>query len=117
MIVDDSIIIRKVLQRYASEYNIEIVASASNGKMALELFREHSPEYVTMDITMPEMDGLSALEEILKLAPETKVLIITALSDPGVAICALKMGAKAVLNKPFTADEFRLEFSALLENS
>jgi len=72
--------------------------------MLLEVFKETSPEIVTLDITMPEMDGLTVLEKMLEINNEAKIIIITALNDKITKINAIKMGAKAFLDKPFTEE-------------
>ena len=102
LIVDDSSIIRQTIEKYIVEENIEIVGSAENGKVALELFKKASPDIVTLDITMPEMDGLTLLEKMMEINKNVKVMIVTALADKATAIKAIKMGAKSHLTKPFT---------------
>ena len=67
MIVDDSAIIRQAIHKYLKRYNIEVVGVAEDGKVALEVFRETKPDVVTLDITMPEIDGLTVLAEMLKI--------------------------------------------------
>ena len=75
LIVDDSSIIRKIIQKSIVQDDLEIVGIAGDGLEALRLFKEKSPDLVTLDITMPEMDGLSVLDEMIKLKPETKVIV------------------------------------------
>lgn len=104
LIVDDSNILRKAIKRYLENGSIEVVGEAGNGKDAVRLFQELSPDLVTMDITMPEMDGLATLEEIMKINPGVKVLVITALRDEATGLKALKLGAKGFLPKPFTEE-------------
>jgi two-component system chemotaxis response regulator CheY len=113
LIVDDSSIIRKAIQKYLQHFNLEIVGEAADGKQALELAREKLPEVVTLDITMPEMDGLTCLGELLKLNPDIRVIVISALSDQATALKALKMGAKGFLGKPFTEDKLKEAFDRL----
>ena len=114
LIVDDSSIIRKVIQLYVAKYQLEIVGEAGDGKMALEIFKEKEPDIVTMDITMPEIDGLTCVEEMLKMRSGTKILVITALSDEATALKALKLGAKGFLGKPFNTDTFNEAFETLV---
>jgi two-component system chemotaxis response regulator CheY len=102
MIVDDSSIMRRAIGKYLSPLGLDLVASASNGQEALERFRETRPDLVTLDITMPQMDGLTCLAQLLAEAPGLKVLVISALSDPATGLKALKLGARAFLPKPFT---------------
>jgi two-component system chemotaxis response regulator CheY len=107
MVVDDSTVIVRMIQGFLKTYNIEVVGTAGDGKAAIELFKETSPDLVTLDITMPEMDGLTVLKMILQIKPSTKVIIITALSDNATALRALKMGAKDYMPKPITEDYFK----------
>jgi two-component system, chemotaxis family, chemotaxis protein CheY len=115
MIVDDSSIIRKLIQNYLNEYHIEIVGEAGDGKSAVELFLELRPDMVTMDIVMPEMDGLSVIDEIRKIDPTVKIMVVTALSDKSTGIEAMKRGAKSYVVKPFTPDKLKNAFLKLLQ--
>lgn len=115
MIVDDSIIIRKAIQKYSSKYNLELVGLASDGKMALELFAQTLPDIVTLDITMPEVNGLMALEAMLKIKPETKVIVISAQSDKSTALEALEKGAVDFVGKPFSEEKLDKVMQRLLE--
>jgi len=113
MIVDDSNIIRSRITRIMTDPalaklgspNIEIVGSAASGKEACILFKSRRPEIVTMDITMPEMDGVECTTLLIELDPDVKILIVSALSDKATAIQALKNGAQGFLYKPFTDEE------------
>ena len=80
---------------------------------ALQVFDEFQPEVVTMDITMPEMDGLSCVEAILGKKPATRILVISALADKATAVEAVKRGAQGFLLKPFTADTLNTELAEL----
>lgn len=117
LIVDDSSIIRKAIQKYLEQYKLEVVGEAGDGRTAIEMFQEKKPELVTMDITMPEMDGLSALEEMLKLDNSARILVISALSDQATALKALKLGAKGFVGKPFTEDKLKEAFDRLMEGA
>ena len=94
LIVDDSSIMRRTIEKHLSDYDIEIVGTASDGLQALEHVKKSQPEVVTLDITMPGMDGLTCLENIMKVAPQTRVMIITALSDKLTGLIALDKGAR-----------------------
>lgn len=105
LIVDDSNIMRKAIEKYLNEFGLQCVGTAGDGESAIELFREHLPEVVTLDITMPKMDGLSCLDEIMKIKPDTRVIVISALKDPATGILAIKKGAKGFLSKPFSPED------------
>ncbi len=105
MVVDDSSIIRKIIERGVTDKNYQLVGTASNGLEAIELFKQTLPDIVTLDITMPEMNGLVVLEHLLAIKTDVQVIVISALSDKGTAIEAIKKGAKSFIPKPFTTEQ------------
>jgi len=105
MIVDDSKIIRNRIQRAVEEYDLKVVCTATNGQEAVDMINRRKPEIVTMDLTMPEMDGIEAIEEILKLDPNLLILVVSALADKATAIEAMTKGALGFLCKPFTEQQ------------
>jgi two-component system chemotaxis response regulator CheY len=102
MIVDDSNIMRRRIERSQTFEELELVGTASNGLEALELFRKMDPDVVTMDLTMPQMDGIECIENIVKIKPAVRILVISALADKATAVEAMEKGANGFLNKPFT---------------
>ena len=102
MIVDDSNIMRRRIERSQSFEELELVGTAANGLEALELFRKMDPDVVTMDLTMPQMDGIECIENIVKIKPAVRILVISALADKATAVEAMEKGANGFLNKPFT---------------
>jgi two-component system chemotaxis response regulator CheY len=112
LIVDDSNIIRRSIQREIAAGNHE-VRMAGDGIEALKVFDEFNPDIVTMDITMPNMDGLSCVEAILGRNADTRILVISALADKGTAVEAVKRGAQGFLLKPFTSETLATEISEL----
>lgn len=120
MIVDDSNMIRSRITRLAQTGLINQVSElvqASNGVEALTLAARHRPELVTMDLTMPEMDGVECITKLLKMLPKTNILVVSALTDKATAIAALRQGARGFVNKPFTDDELRLALLELMDAS
>ncbi|MGB3466947.1 MAG: response regulator [Cyclobacteriaceae bacterium] len=115
LIVDDSSMMRMTIEQHLADYDLEIVGTAGNGKEALEILQEHKPDVITLDITMPEMDGLECLDEIMKLDQDVKVMVITALSDKLTGLKALKKGAREYLYKPVTPKELKEGFDLLLD--
>lgn len=105
MIVDDSRIIRRKIARCLEEHDLEVIGRAGNGVEAVQIFQAGRPDLVTMDLTMPEMDGIECVEKLVNLDPSVKILVVSALADKATAIEALKKGANGFLCKPFTDKE------------
>jgi two-component system chemotaxis response regulator CheY len=111
LIVDDSNMIRSRISRVVQDgglAGISLVGLARNGVEAVRIARTARPEVVTMDLTMPEMDGVQCIGELLRLFPRINILVVSALSDKSTAIAALKMGARGFVAKPFTDDELKM---------
>ena len=102
MIVDDSNIMRRRIERSQQFEELELVGTAANGVEAIEMFRKMDPDVITMDLTMPQMDGIECIENIVKLKPAVRILVISALADKATAVEAMEKGANGFLNKPFT---------------
>lgn len=101
LIVDDAVFMRTVLKKMLEEEGYDVVAEANNGKEAIARAKECQPDVVTLDITMPEMDGVTALPEILKVSPETKVIMCSAMGQQPMVVEAIKNGARDFVVKPF----------------
>ncbi len=102
LIVDDSNIVRRRIERSQRLGEIEVVGTASNGIEALELARRTDPDLVTMDLTMPQMDGIECISRLIELKPSMRILVISALADKATAVQAMEQGANGFLHKPFT---------------
>ena len=114
MIVDDSNIIRSKITRTLSQHHMEVVATASNGEEAISLFARTTPDVVTMDLTMPRMDGLECIPALRKLNSRVHILVVSALADKATAIQALKEGAQGFLCKPFSESDLTEAMDELL---
>ena len=101
LIVDDASFMRMSIKNMLANYDFEIVGEAENGVMAIEKYKELQPDIVTMDITMPEMDGLEALREIKKIDPGASVVMVSALGQEASMKEAIIYGAKGFIVKPF----------------
>lgn len=112
MVVDDSNIIRNRITRSSENMHFDVVATAANGRDAVQLYDVLRPDIVTMDLTMPEMNGLECIRNIISLNEEANILVISALTDKATGIKALEYGARGFLYKPFTDEEL---FEALNE--
>jgi two-component system chemotaxis response regulator CheY len=102
MVVDDSNVIRRRIERAHDLPFVEFVGSARNGREALEMHARTHPTIVTMDLTMPEMDGNECVEQLVQRDPDIRILVISALADKTTAIDALERGASGFLCKPFS---------------
>ncbi|WP_226528295.1 response regulator [Metabacillus niabensis] len=104
MIVDDAAFMRMMIKDILTKNGYEVVAEAADGAQAVEKYKEHQPDLVTMDITMPEMDGIAALKEIKKINSHAKVIMCSAMGQQAMVIDAIQAGAKDFIVKPFQAD-------------
>jgi two-component system chemotaxis response regulator CheY len=114
MIVDDSNIMRRRIERSQQFEELQLVGTAGNGLEALELFKKTDPDVVTMDLTMPQMDGIECIGRLVKLKPAVRILVISALADKATAVEAMEKGANGFLNKPFTDRQLNEAFAELL---
>ncbi|HMI36595.1 MAG TPA: response regulator [Steroidobacteraceae bacterium] len=102
LVVDDSNVIRRRIERANELPQIEFVGAARNGLEALEMHALLHPTLVTMDLTMPAMDGAECVAKLVQRDPELRILVISALADKLTAIDALEKGASGFLCKPFS---------------
>jgi two-component system, chemotaxis family, chemotaxis protein CheY len=117
LIVDDSNIMRRRIERSQQFEELEVVGAASNGVEAIELFRRTDPDLVTMDLTMPQMDGIECIEQIVRLKPAVRILVISALADKATAVDAMEKGANGFLNKPFTDRQLNEAIAELIRGA
>ena len=101
LIVDDAVFMRTVLKKMLAEEGYEVVGEASNGLEAIVRAKELLPDIVTLDITMPEMDGVTALPGIMKASPNSKVIMCSAMGQQPMVVEAIKNGACDFIVKPF----------------
>jgi two-component system chemotaxis response regulator CheY len=104
LIVDDAAFMRMMIKEILSKNGYTVVGEASDGAQAVEKYKELGPDLVTMDITMPEMDGIAALKEIKKIDPNARVIMCSAMGQQAMVIDAIQAGAKDFIVKPFQAD-------------
>lgn len=100
MIVDDAAFMRLRCSQLLTQNGYKVI-EASNGAEALTKYKEHRPDGVLLDITMPDMDGLTALRELMALDNNVRVSMVTAMGQQSIVIEALKLGAKDFVVKPF----------------
>jgi len=114
LIVDDSNIMRRRIERSQQFEELQLVGTAGNGVDAIELFKRHDPDVVTMDLTMPRMDGIECIGKLVALKPAVRILVISALADKATAVEAMEKGANGFLNKPFTDRQLNEAFAELM---
>lgn len=104
LITDDTAFMRMSLRNILEKNGYEIAAEAEDGNQAVEKYEEVNPDLVTMDITMPNMDGITAIKKILEKDPEAKIIVVSAMGQKALVIEALNSGAKDFIVKPFQPD-------------
>jgi two-component system, chemotaxis family, chemotaxis protein CheY len=117
LIVDDSSTVRRSIERHILSDRVTEIYQAANGREALELFERYRPEFVTMDLTMPEMDGLTCISRMMALKPDTRLMVISALGDAETAIEAVERGANEYVVKPFSAKDLNLALANLVADA
>ena len=101
LVVDDAAVIRLMLTKILESDDYEVVGDASNGTEAVEKYKELKPDLVTMDITMPDMDGIQAVKEIKKIDPNAKIVMCSAMGQKMMVLEAIEAGAVNFIVKPF----------------
>ena len=104
LIADDAAFMRMMIKNILTDAGYEIVGEAENGAVAVAKHRELKPDITTMDITMPEMDGLAALKEIRGQDPEARVVMCSAMGQQSMVIESIQAGARDFIVKPFQPD-------------
>ena len=115
LIVDDSPLVRYQLADIFEDLGFDIIGEVSNGNEAIIIYTEKRPDFVTLDILMPEKSGLETLEELMKINPEAKVVMITALGKQEIVSKCLKKGASDFLVKPFNPLLIKETFNRLMK--
>lgn len=104
LIVDDAAFMRMMIKDILTKNGFEVIGEAENGAKAVEKFQELHPDLTTMDITMPEMDGITAVKQIKKIDPSAKVIMCSAMGQQAMVIEAIQAGARDFIVKPFQPD-------------
>lgn len=104
LVVDDAAFMRMMIKDILKKGGFEVVGEAEDGVKAVEKFKELKPDLVTMDITMPEMDGITAVKEIKKIDADALIIMCSAMGQQAMVIDAIQAGAKDFVVKPFQPD-------------
>ncbi|HLK59277.1 MAG TPA: response regulator [Chthonomonadaceae bacterium] len=105
LITDDALFMRVTLKNILTKNGYEIAGEASNGRESVDLYQKTQPDLVTMDITMPEMDGISAVREIKKQDPNATIIMCSAMGQKNMVMEAVAAGAKDFIVKPFQPEK------------
>lgn len=105
LITDDSVFVRTMLKKIVVANGYEVVGEAKNGAEAIKLYKELSPDIVTMDITMPDMDGVRVVKEIIEIDPAANIIMCSAENNRAEIFNAIKAGAKEFIMKPFEEEQ------------
>lgn len=114
ILVDDSRMSRNMLKAILEDAGYSVIAEAANGEEALAVYKQHKPDLITLDITMPKMDGIELLKHLLEIDPDVKAIMITAAGQQSKLIEALKCGAKRFITKPFEKEEIILNINEVM---
>ncbi|MFZ5591550.1 MAG: response regulator [Bacillota bacterium] len=104
LIVDDAAFMRMMIKNIVVKNGYEVVGEAENGKQAVQMYAELKPDLVTMDITMPEMDGIEGVKAIRALDPNANIIMCSAMGQQAMVMEAIQAGAKDFIVKPFQQD-------------
>ena len=117
LVVDDSgFFRRRVSEILSADPNIQVIGTATNGREAIEQAQALKPDVITMDLTMPKMDGLKCINELMELDANVNILVISALSDKATGIRAIELGARGFIYKPFSDETLNEALTEIIEN-
>jgi two-component system, chemotaxis family, chemotaxis protein CheY len=123
LVVDDSLIIRKKISKIVENLGHELVFAAINGQEAIDAYKKYKPDLVTMDITMPDMDGITAVQHIVKEDENAKIIMVTSHGQEDMVIKSIKSGAVSYILKPISEEklaqvigEVFIEYSTQIED-
>ena len=104
LIVDDAAFMRMMIKNIITKNGYEVIGEAENGQVAVELYKQHKPDLVTMDITMPEMNGIEGVKAICGIDPDANIIMCSAMGQQAMVMEAIQAGAKDFVVKPFQQD-------------
>jgi two-component system, chemotaxis family, chemotaxis protein CheY len=116
LVVDDSLLMRRMIAEALSNDGWQVAGEAADGRAASEQYRQLRPDAVTLDIVMPGVDGLEALQNILDFDPDAKVVIVSALSQTKMISAAIRKGAQDFIAKPFMPEQLQQTMRGCVED-
>ncbi|MFZ5644584.1 MAG: response regulator [Bacillota bacterium] len=117
LIVDDAAFMRMMIKNILLKNGYEVAGEAENGKIAVDMYRESKPDLVTMDITMPEMEGIDAVKAIRAIDPGASIIMCSAMGQQSMVMDAIQAGAKDFIVKPFQQDRLLQAIERVLSRS
>ncbi len=117
LVVDDSMLMRKMIEDVLIDDGWEVVGEAKNGQEGVDKYEQFRPDAVTLDIVMPDTDGLYALERILQFDPDAKLVVISALNQTKLISDAVRKGAHDFIVKPFMPEQLKETMASCLETT
>jgi two-component system chemotaxis response regulator CheY len=114
LVVDDSVLMRNKLVKMLTDLDFNVVGEAKDGQDAISKFKKYLPDIVTMDISMPVMNGIYATEQIINSYPNANIIMLSALNQKDMVLQALEKGAKHFIVKPFTSDKLKTVIEQVL---
>ena len=117
LVVDDVAFVRQTISKILTDAHYVVVAEAADGVSAIELYRKHAPDIVTMDIVMPQMSGIEATKKISKMDKNAKIIIVSAMGQGSLVMEAINVGAKDYILKPFKAEDLLRTIAHVLANA
>ena len=115
LVVDDAAFMRMMVRDMLKKIEYQVVGEAEDGFQAVKMYKELKPDLVTMDVTMPEMDGLEAVKEIMAFDKNAKIIMISAMGQQAIVMDCIKAGAKDFIVKPFNIDRLEEAVKKVLE--
>jgi len=117
LIVDDAAFMRMMIKNIVTKNGYEVVGEAENGQVAVELYKQYKPDLVTMDITMPEMNGIEGVKAIRAINPGANIIMCSAMGQQAMVMEAIQAGAKDFIVKPFQQDRILQAIERVLARS
>ncbi|SHE68497.1 two-component system, chemotaxis family, response regulator CheY [Desulfofundulus australicus DSM 11792] len=117
LVVDDAAFMRMMIKNIVTKSGYEVVGEAENGKQAVEKYAELKPDIVTMDITMPDMDGIEAVKAIKAIDPQASIVMVSAMGQQAMVMDAIQAGARDFIVKPFQQERLLQAIERVLARS
>ena len=115
LVVDDSLIIRKKIKNYIVNLGHNVASEAKNGLQAVDLTKELKPDLITMDITMPDMDGIEATKRIREFDKDVNIVMVTSHGQEEMVSLSLKAGSQGYILKPITQEKLSTAIGNIYE--